>query len=93
MKYKSMDDLRNLSDREIEDFLKRYWKTDDFIFYGVFVPNTETPEAYSGTMTKIKVPGSGTLLRYPLSDIGYVSFKVPSNQKLEGEFYKFSWRR
>ena len=87
-----MDDLRNLSDREIEDFLKRYWKTDDFIFYGVFVPNTETPEAYSGTMTKIKVPGSGTLLRYPLSDIGYVSFKVPSNQKLEGEFYKFSCR-
>lgn len=92
MKYKSMDDLRNLSDKEIGDFLKRYWKTADFIFYGIFVPNTETPEAYSGMITKVKVPGSRTMLRYPMTNIGYVSFKVPSNQKLAGRFYKFSCR-
>ena len=28
MKYKSMEDLRKLSDKEVEDFLKIYWKTD-----------------------------------------------------------------
>lgn len=84
-----MDDLRNLPDTEIVDFLRRYWKTDAFVFYGVFVPNTERPDAFSGMMTRVKVPGSKTLLKYPFVDNGFVSFKVPANKKLEGKYYKF----
>ena len=41
MKYKSMEDLRKLSDKEVEDFLKIYWKTDELTFYGIFEPNTK----------------------------------------------------
>lgn len=90
MKYGSMEDLRNLSNNEVEDFLKRYWKTDELTFYGVFEPNTETPENYSGVMTKVKVPGSKMWLKYPLIKSGYVSFKVPGNKKLAGGYYKFT---
>lgn len=92
MIYKSIEDLRNLSITEIEDFLKRYWKTRDLVFYGVFIPNTENPENYSGTMTKVKVPGSTLYPRYPFTDIGSVTFKLPSNQRLTGRFYKFNCR-
>lgn len=92
MKYKSMEDLRNLSDKEVEDFLKKYWKTETLTFYGVFIPNGETPDKFSGTMTKVKVPGSQIFLKYPLADIGVVSFKIPANQKLAGKYFKFSCR-
>lgn len=87
-----MEDLRNLSGKEVEDFLKRYWKTDEFSFYGVFEPNVENPENFCGTLSKVKVPGGKFMLKYPFINNGYVSFKIPGNQKLTGKFYKFSCR-
>lgn len=92
MKFKSMDDLRNLSDNEVEDFLKKYWKTNTLTFYGIFEANTENPKNFSGTISKVKVPGSSVLLKYPLSDIGLVTFKIPANKRLTGKYYKFSCR-
>lgn len=70
MKYKSMEDLRKLSDKEVEDFLKIYWKTDELTFYGIFEPNTKDADKYSGTMTRLRVPGSSVWLKYPFSDFG-----------------------
>lgn len=90
MKYKSMDDLRKLSDKEVEDFLKIYWKTDELTFYGIFEPNTKDADKYSGTMTRLRVPGSSVWLKYPFSDFGLVSMKIPANKKLDGKYYKFS---
>lgn len=36
-KYKTIEDLKRLSVLDFEDFLKHYWKTEEFTFVATFV--------------------------------------------------------
>lgn len=70
MKY-AMSGLRMLPDRTLETFLKRYWKTGIFTFYGYFSPKSDGNNRLSGIIKNVKKPGEAMLLKYP-GDGGYV---------------------
>lgn len=85
-----MNDIKNLSDKELIDFLKRYWKTKSFNFYGQFVPEQRVASFYCGYIKHVKVPGSSIYLSYPFIR-KTVEFKVPARFRIKVKgFYKFS---
>lgn len=90
MVYNTINDIKNLSDKEMIDFLKRYWKTYSFSFYGEFLPEQRVASFYCGYIKHVKVPGSSILMTYPFIRKA-VEFKVPARFRIKGKgFYKFS---
>ncbi len=90
MIYNSMNDIKNLSDKDLTDFLKRYWKTNSFNFYGEFVPEQRVASFYCGYIKHVKVPGTSTFMSYPFIRKA-VGFKIPARCRIKAKgFYKFS---
>ena len=52
----SITEFKALSNLEQDEFLRQYWKTEDFVFYGEFVPEISEKESRSGIIQNIK-PG------------------------------------
>ena len=81
-KYKTIEDLKRLSVQDFEDFLKHYWKTDEFTFVATFVSKKEEKSKRSGRFKNFRKKGDKVYLKYPLSTL-FVSYTVPANKPLE----------
>ena len=81
-KYKTIEDLKRLSVQDFEDFLKHYWKTDEFTFVATFVSEKEEKSKRSGRFKNFRKKGDKVYLKYPLSTL-FVSYTVPANKPLE----------
>lgn len=82
----TMEELSTIYDFEIEEMLKKYWKTDELYFEGDYVPSTAPNNKFSGLMKNVTLPKSKTILRYPIINKPLV-FKIKSN--LEKGRYAF----
>lgn len=88
--YNNADDIKNLSDKELEEFLKRYWKTQSFDFYGKFIPENRVASFFCGVISHVKVPGTSQLMSYPFIRRA-VTFKIPARYRIKNKgYYKFS---
>lgn len=81
-KYKTIEDLKRLSVQDFEDFLKHYWKTDEFTFVATFVSEKKEKSKRSGHFKNFRKKGDKVYLKYPLSTL-FVSYTVPANKPLE----------
>lgn len=88
----SITEFKALSNLEQDEFLRQYWKTEDFVFYGEFVPEIAEKERRSGIIQNIKAPGSANFIKYPFSDT-LVSIVVPITKKLGKGYYQFKCRQ
>lgn len=82
----TMDELSTIYDFEIEEMLKKFWKTNELYFEGDYVPSTVPNSKFSGVMKNVTLPKSKTILRYPIINKPLV-FKIKSN--LEKGRYAF----
>ena len=81
-KYKTIEDLKRLSVLDFEDFLKHYWKTEEFTFVATFVSEKKETNKRSGRFKNFRKKGENIYLKYPLSTF-FVSYNVPANKPLE----------
>lgn len=81
-KYKTIEDLKRLSVLDFEDFLKHYWKTEEFTFVATFVSEKKETNKRSGHFKNFRKKGENIYLKYPLSTF-FVSYNVPANKPLE----------
>lgn len=66
-KYKTIEDLKRLSVLDFEDFLKHYWKTEEFTFVATFVSEKKETNKRSGRFKNFRKKGENIYLKYPLS--------------------------
>lgn len=74
----TMEELSTIYDFEIEEMLKKYWKTNELYFEGDYLPSTTPNNKFSGLMKNVTLPKSKTILRYPIINKPLV-FKIKSN--------------
>ena len=82
----TMDELSTIYDYEIEEMLKKYWKTKELSFEGDYVPSPVSNNKFSGLIKNVTLPKSKITLRYPIIDKPLV-FKVKTG--LEKGRYAF----
>lgn len=82
----TMEELSAIYDFEIEEMLKKYWKTEELYFEGDYVPSTVSNNKFAGLIKNVTLPKSKTILRYPIIDKPLV-FKIKTN--LEKGRYAF----
>ena len=56
-KYKTIEDLKRLSVLDFEDFLKHYWKTEEFTFVATFVSEKKETNKRSGRFKNFRKKG------------------------------------
>ncbi len=74
-------DARNWSDDQIEQYLKKYWGCEDFIFECTFSSSpiaTRNPEKFRGAITGLKC--NGKPIKYP--DGSRMFFNISANTKI-----------
>lgn len=81
-RYTTIEELKRLSVNDFEDFLKHYWKTEEFIFVATFVSEKKEQNKRSGRFINFRKKGEKIYLKYPLSTFS-VSFTVCANKPLE----------
>ena len=85
-KYTTIEELKRLSVHDFEDFLKHYWKTEDFTFVATFESENKETNKRSGRFKNFRKKGENIYLKYPLSTF-FVSYNVPANKPLkEGDY-------
>lgn len=82
----TMEELSTIYDYEIEEMLKKYWKTKELSFEGDYVPSPVSNNKFSGLIKNVTLPKSKVTLRYPIIDKPLV-FKVKTG--LEKGRYAF----
>lgn len=85
-KYTTIEELKRLSVHDFEDFLKTYWKTEEFTFVATFISEEKEQTKRSGHFVNFRKKGDKIRLKYPLSTF-FVSSTVPANKPLEGGDY------
>lgn len=81
-KYTTIEELKRLSVHDFEDFLKAYWKTEEFTFVATFISEENEQNKKSGRFVNFRKKDDKIRLKYPLSTF-FVSSTVPANKPLE----------
>ena len=81
-KYTTIEELKRLSVHDFEDFLKTYWKTEEFTFVATFISEENEQNKRSGRFVNFRKKDDKIRLKYPLSTF-FVSSAVPANKPLE----------
>ena len=81
-KYTTIEELKRLSVHDFEDFLKTYWKTEEFTFVATFISEENEQNKRSGRFVNFRKKDDKIRLKYPLSTF-FVSSTVPANKPLE----------
>ena len=81
-KYTTIEELKRLSVHDFEDFLKAYWKTEEFTFVATFISEENKQNKKSGRFVNFRKKDDKIRLKYPLSTF-FVSSTVPANKPLE----------
>lgn len=81
-KYTTIEELKRLSVHDFEDFLKAYWKTEEFTFVATFISEENEQNKKSGRFVNFRKKDDKIRLKYPLSTF-FVSSTIPANKPLE----------